>query len=291
MPYLYLALSLCFLASGSIFGGYYNRRCEGRRGTASLYNLILMCSALLGWVILFLTDPSFDVGVIPYAVGFAATFTLCQIGLINALRTGPVALTSLLLQLSLIGVTAWGFFFWSAPFTLTVGIGLALVVISLWLCLYSGKQEGESKAHISLKWFIFAMMAFVGNAGCSIIQRTQQMKYEGKHGNFLMVVAILLSAVFCLVDYLRSDRADTRVILKTAAPFPIAAGICNMLLNLFVILLATSPLSPSLIYPVIAVGGLAVTSIFSLVAFKEKLRWWQWAGVAVGAVAVALLSL
>jgi multidrug transporter EmrE-like cation transporter len=42
---------------------------------------------------------------------------------------------------------------------------------------------------------------------------------------------------------------------------------------------------------VIAVGGLAVTSIFSLVAFKEKLHWWQWVGVAVGAVAVALLSL
>ena len=61
--------------------------------------------------------------------------------------------------------------------------------------------------------------------------------------------------------------------------------------NLFVIFLATSPISPSVIYPVIAVGGLSVSSIFSLVVFKEKLYWWQWLGILVGAVAVVLLSI
>lgn len=291
MPYVYLTLSVFFLASGSIFGGFYNRKNEERRGTAPLYNLILMCSVLLGWGILFLTAPSFDAGVLPYAIGFGAAYTLCQLGLINALRTGPVALTSLLLQLSLIGVTAWGFFFWDAPFTLPVGIGLLLVAISLWLCLYPGKRGEKTGERISLKWLIFAMMAFVGNAGCSIIQRTQQMKYEGQHGNLLMLIAIACGTVFALVQYLRSDRTDTRVILKSSALFPVGAGVCNMLLNLFMILLATSPISPNLIYPVIAVGGLAVTSLFSLLAFKEKLRWWQWVGIAVGAAAVALLSL
>ena len=291
MPYLYLILSVLFLASGSLLGGFYNRKTEGLRDPSPLYNLILMCSALLGWAVLFLTEPTFDAGVLPYAVGFAATFTLCQVGLINALRVGPVALTSLMLQLSLIGVTAWGFFFWDAPFTLPVAIGLALVVVSLWLCLYTGKRSEGGEGRVSLKWFLFAMMAFVGNAGCSIIQRTQQMQYEGKHGNFLMLVAISLSAVFCLVSYLRSDRTDSRAILKRGTPFPVAAGLFNMLLNLFVILLATTTLSPSLIYPVIAVGGIAITSLFSLFAFKEALRWWQWVGVGVGAAAVALLSL
>jgi drug/metabolite transporter (DMT)-like permease len=117
------------------------------------------------------------------------------------------------------------------------------------------------------------------------------MNFDGKYGNFLMVVATGISTLACLVIYLRSDRRDTKVITRSCWYFPVLAGILNALLNLFVILMATSDLSPSLIYPVIAVGGLAVTSIFSLVAFKEKLHWWQWVGVAVGAVAVALLSL
>ena len=56
-------------------------------------------------------------------------------------------------------------------------------------------------------------------------------------------------------------------------------------------LMALTDLSPSLIYPVIGVGGLAVVTIVSLFIFREKMRWWQWVGVAVGAVAVALLSI
>lgn len=55
--------------------------------------------------------------------------------------------------------------------------------------------------------------------------------------------------------------------------------------------MALTALSPSLIYPVLGVGGLAVVTIFSLLVFKEKMRWWQWIGVAVGAVAVLLLSI
>ena len=56
-------------------------------------------------------------------------------------------------------------------------------------------------------------------------------------------------------------------------------------------LMAVTTLSPSLIYPVIGVGSLAVVTIFSLFVFKEKMHWWQWVGVAVGALAVALLSI
>ena len=69
------------------------------------------------------------------------------------------------------------------------------------------------------------------------------------------------------------------------------AGICNLILNVFVMLMAVTDLSPSLIYPVIGVGGLAVITVFSLLVFKEKMRWWQWLGVAVGAIAVLLLSI
>jgi drug/metabolite transporter (DMT)-like permease len=64
-----------------------------------------------------------------------------------------------------------------------------------------------------------------------------------------------------------------------------------MLLNYFVILLAATSLSPSLIYPVIGVGSLAVVIMFSLFAFKEKLKWWQWLGLGIGAVATLLLSI
>ena len=117
------------------------------------------------------------------------------------------------------------------------------------------------------------------------------MKFDGEYGNILMLFAMGISTIFCLVNYLRSDKTDTKWILKNGVSFPIIAGVCNVLLNLFVMLMVFSTLSPSLIYSVLAVGGLAVTSVVSIWLFKEKLKWWQWIGIAIGAIALTLLSL
>ena len=291
MPYLYLICSVFFMSSPSVFGAFYNRKSTEKKDAPALYSFIYLFTVFLGWALLFTFAPSFDWRVLPYALAFGAFYTVCQIGNINALKIGPTALTSLMLQLSLIAVTAWGFFFWNSKFTWLVGAGLVLVALALWLCLYTGKQKDKDSKKISLKWLLFALMALIGNAGCSIVQKNQQMKFDGEHGNMLMLFATGISTVFCLVRYLQSDKTDGKEILKKAAPFPIVAGGCNVLLNLFVMLLATSTISPSLIYPVLAVGGLAITSVFSAVVFKERLDWWQWLGIAVGAVAVTLLSL
>ena len=78
---------------------------------------------------------------------------------------------------------------------------------------------------------------------------------------------------------------------KRTTPFPLIAGLSNVGLNLFVILLAGTNISTNLIYPVIGVGGLAVTLLFSQFVFKEKLRPAQWIGIVVGTIATVLLSL
>lgn len=293
MHYIYLISSVFLSASSSIIGGFYGRRTKGKRDASALYSLLVCASAFIGWIGLFLTDPSFDVNVIPYSVGFGLSYAICQFGNINALRTGPVALTTLMLNLSLIVTVIWGFIFWDAKFSLLAVVGLVLVAISFWLCL-SAKKESDKGAEkkVSLKWFLYAALAFAGNAGCTIIQKTQQMKFNGQHGKIMMVFAILFSVVFSLIVYLKSDKSDSKAIVKSSAvALPIGAGLFNVFLNLFVIFLATSPISPSIIYPVIAVGALSVSSIFTFAVFKEKLHWWQWIGIAVGAVAVVLLSI
>jgi drug/metabolite transporter (DMT)-like permease len=107
----------------------------------------------------------------------------------------------------------------------------------------------------------------------------------------MMMVATFCSMLFCLITYLRSNKSDSRAIVKSSWQHPVSAGCLNAVMNLCVMLLATSVLSPSFIYPVLAVGSLSVTTVFSAFVFKEKMRWRQWLGVAVGTVAVAILSM
>lgn len=287
MPYLYLTLSVFMVASTSVFGKIFNKQNSERRDTSTFYNFLLMISVCLGWGGLYAVDFSFDIGVLLYSALFAICYITSNIGIINALKYGPTAITSLLINLSLILTTIWGFIFWDAEISITVIIGLVLVIASIVLCLYS--REKEEKA-FSCKWLIYVTLAFLGNAGCSIVQRTQQMEYNGQHGNMLMFFATGACAIACLVLYLQSDKRDTKAMFKYSWWVPVCAGVCNVVLNVLVMLMAVTDLSPSLIYPVIGVGGLAVVTVFSLVVFKEKMRWWQWLGIAIGAVSVVLLS-
>lgn len=291
MSYLYLIIAVISTSLGSVLCEFYNRRTTNSKNATQLFNFVRLFSTLVVWCIIFLFDLSFDWSVLIYSVGFGLCFALVNVSIITAFKYGSVALTSLILQASLIGVTIWGLIFWDAPLTILVVVGLVLVVISLALCLFDKKSDESSKEKNFGKWLFFSLAMFVGNAGCSIIQREQQIAYAGKHGSLMMVFAVLISTLICLILYLRSDRKNSQPVQKKNLAFPVATGIANSALNLFVILLATSELSPSLIYPVIAVGGLGVNILFSLFAFKEKLKWWQWIGIAVGAVAILLLNL
>ena len=287
MPYLYLVSSVFLNASTSIICAFYNRKNKEKQNASSFYNLLLLSSVFACWLILFSFDRSVDLKVIPYALLFSVGYISAMVGLVYALKTGPVLLTSLILQLSLIGTTVWGFFFWNSKFTLTVGIGLALVAVSLWLCLYTGKKEEGKLNH---KWLFWVLILFLGNSCCTIVQKTQQMDFDGQYGNFMMMVATGIGVIATAFLYFKGDRSQEKTLLKQAWYFPVLAGALNAAQNLLVIVLATTSLSSSLIYPVLSIGSLMVVTLFSAFVFKEKLQWWQWLGIGVGTVAIAMLA-
>ena len=291
MPYLYLALSVICIASSSICGGFFTRRTKNYKDQTSLFNLINILSMLIFFCVYYAFDFSFDPKVLLYSLAIGICLPLSTISYVYALKNGSVALTSLLFQTSLIFVTIWGLIFWGAPFKITVVIGIVLVIISLSLCILSPKKTEEKNKTVSPKWFFWAILSLVCNATSTIFQREQQMRFNGKHGSMLMVFALLISSIVCLVIYLKSDKSQSKIVLKKQWFLPVSNGLMTGATNVFVILLATSTLSPSLIYPVIAVGGLMISMLFSLFAFKEKLKWWQWLGFGIGAVAIALINL
>ena len=81
------------------------------------------------------------------------------------------------------------------------------------------------------------------------------------------------------------------MILKTSGWIPLLAALCNVALNLLVMRLALTNLSPSLIYPTLGAGGLCIVTLISVFLFRERLTLRQWIGIGLGACAVILLSL
>ncbi len=286
MDWFYLITATVCMALGAISGGIYNRK-SNDKNSQPLYAAILTFAAMLPWFIKFLFDPAMESGIIIYSLLFGICYASTNICFISALKHGSVSLSNLFLQFSLIVTSVWGLIFWGSELKATVLIGLAVAVISLALCLY--KKESTK---FNVKWLIWAILTLISNAGCAIIQKSQQLAFNFNYGTSFMFFGTLLSFLLSFLWFVFPKKPQSTLSLaKKCGYLPIIAGVTNFVLNLFIILLAAGTLSPSLIYPVVAIGGLAITSIISLIFFKEKLSFIQWTGIILGAVAVALLSL
>ena len=290
MPYALLITATVFLSASGICASFYNRKNADKKDTAAIYNLIQLATVFLFWLVKFLTNPEIELAVLPYSILFTIGYTTAISASVSAYREGSLVLSSLIMQLSMITTSIWGFFFWNSPVTPTIIIGLFLVVLTLWLCLYQGKVKGGEKKKITPKWLLYISLYFVGNSLGSIVARTQQLDFEAAYGDFFMMIATGIGFVVCVVRYLRSDKTDSKAIARSSWYIPALSGAMNFVINLIVLILATSVISPTIVYPFMAVGSLAITTVVSIFIFKEKMRWWQWIGVGIGALAIAFLS-
>lgn len=220
---------------------------------------------------------------------YGISYSCFTIGVLGALKVGSTSLTALVKQVALVGVTIWGFAFWDTPFTLVSGTGIVLIVISLSLCLI--KKEKKDDSQDIFKWLFFAFLIAAGNAGCSIVQRYQQMAFDYQHKNMFMLFGVLFASVVRFILASREDKRNWGAACKSSWMFPAMAGCSSALSNVFVLLLVRYNMSPAIIYPGVAVGGLMITILISLVFFREKLRVAQWFGLAIGAVALVLLNI
>jgi drug/metabolite transporter (DMT)-like permease len=288
MAYLYLLSAISAAASLSIFAAFYNRKNPQAKHGSPLYNLITTASAFLVWCIIYAFDFSFNAGTLPYSIGFGIFYAMAMLGTVSALKVGAVSITAFVKQLSLVLVAVWSFVFWDAQVKATVITGLILIVLALFLCLGKARRKRENQ---SLLWLFYILLIIIGNAGCSIIQKNHQAAFGGQHGTMLMVFGTLISVLTAVIYAAFSKKTEWLNIFKTSFYLPTFAGIGSAALNIFVIKLIATTLSPSVFYPAIAAGGLILTTLASVVLYKERLKAVQWIGILTGAVAIILLNI
>lgn len=288
MDLLLLFFSMAASAMITVGSRLYRARTEGCADADSLYNLLVPASATVGWLLLFLLEPSFDLRILPYSIGYGLGYTSFTLGMLGALKHGPTSVTALIKQLALVGVSVYGFVFWDTPVTVVAVVGLVLIVLSLVLCLLKPEEGG---GYSLWKWALYAVLITIGNAGCSIIQRYQQMAFDHQYKNAFMLLGVLFSALLCLAVGLCGRRRDWGRAFLRGWHGPCLAGASSAGANVCILLLIKHEVSSTVIYPGIAVGGLILTTLVSFFFFRERLRPMAWAGLVVGSVALVLLNL
>lgn len=281
MNALYLILVVIGGSGQNIAKKMYGQRTKGKG--VFLFSAISVLAAAL----FFLLTPEkkqWSVGIIPYAIGFAAFYAAAVVFGTMAVSCGPLSLTALLSSYSLILPTLFGLFFLHE--SIRVGLIPGLVLLFISLVLINRKNE-----HIPItpKWVLCVILSFIGNGGCSIVQKLQQSVFGGAYKNEFMFIALSLVLLFFLPATLLKERKQISVCLKSAWWLGAICGIMNGVVNLLVMLLS-GRLPASFMFPVISAGGIVVTFFVSTLFYREKLTKLQMLGFLFGAVCVILLN-
>ena len=246
--------------------------------------LMTSFSAMIFFVV---TSGGFEwnTGLIFHAMLFALAYTVGSIFGLEAVACGPLSITSLIISYSLMIPTVYGLVFLKDPVGVGLFPGLALLAISLFLL-----NQKNINMPVTAKWIVFVVLAFIGNGMCTVVQKMQQIKFDGAFKNEFMILSLAIGSVALCLFVFKKERKDLRSVAKIGWFPALACGLANGMVNLFVMILSNR-MPVSLMFPMISAGGIIITYLVSRFFYKEKLTKTQFAGFIIGIVSAVFLNI
>ena len=283
MPYILLVTIAASITAQNALKKQYNL--HSKKPAPFFFSLMLSAVAMLFFILTSGFRLEFNSGIIVYSIGFALSYGAALIGTMQAIASGPLALTLLFSSYSLLIPTVHGLIALDEKLGIVGIIGLALLILSI--LLLNLKKDSEK---INLKWLVYMLLSFFGNGFCSLVQKLQQLRFDGAYKSEFMIMALLTVAVILFVAAFFAERSDISYTLRRGGYLMVLCGIANGAVNLFVMLLATR-MKASIMYPVISAGGIILTWGVSRFMYKEKLTLGQNLALVFGISAVVLMNL
>ena len=289
MDALYLILIILGIAAQNVTRKIYSKSSSGGAYTFSALSALVALSffAISGG-----SNLHFTWKILPHAIGFAATYSLSIVFTFLSIKEGPLSLTSLVTSYSLLIPTIYGLIAWGESFSLLFAIGLALLIVSIFLIRMEPKAEKNQieKKRLTPKWLLYVILAFIGSGGCSAVQKGQQLAFNGTFKNEFMIVALGITFVAITICALCFEKKETLTHAKRGLYLYVICGAANGAVNLMVMILSLR-MPASVMFPIISAGGILVSAIISMTFYKERLSNLQKVGLLLGVMSIVVLNI
>lgn len=281
--YVLLLAVILGCTAQNFFKKEFGRR-NGNGGSLLFSGLISLVSAIF-FLVLSGFKLDIPVSLLPYSIAFATVYSLATLFGYLALMCGPLSMSSIVGNFSMLVPILFGIIFKGEPVTLFFLIGFAFLVLSI---LFINSGEGNVK--ISFKWAVLSVISLVANGFCSVVQSVQQEAFAGGYKNEMMTLALFISAIFFFVVSWIKEREEIKDAAKNGWLYASLAGAANGAVNLFVMILM-GLMNISLIYPLISAGGILCGILMAVIIYKERLSKKQYLVVLFGVISVVLMQL
>ena len=213
---------------------------------------------------------------------FGVVTALSNLFKMLSLSTGPMNITLLVTTSSMIIPTMSGIFF-GETFSLAK---LCIVLLLIGFIYLSVSKQKHTKA--SKKWLLFCILAFLFQGAIGVIQKIHQTStYKTEVSGFLFI-AFVCAILFCVF---RSRGSEAKISLdKKAVLIGLICGGCTFGMN-YINLKLSGILPSQLFFPLINGSAIVLSSIASVIIFKERLSKKQTIGLIGGIISLIAICL
>ena len=213
---------------------------------------------------------------------FGVVTALSNLFKMLSLSTGPMNITLLVTTSSMIIPTMSGIFF-GETFSLAK---LCIVLLLIGFIYLSVSKQSHTKA--SKKWLLFCILAFLFQGAIGVIQKIHQTStYKTEVSGFLFI-AFVCAILFCVF---RSRGSEAKISLdKKAVLIGLICGGCTFGMN-YINLKLSGILPSQLFFPLINGSAIVLSSIASVIIFKERLSKKQTIGLIGGIISLIAICL
>lgn len=227
-----------------------------------------------------------------WAVGFALCMFTSSIGTVQSYRYGPMSLSSIIISCNVLMPILAGCLLYQEKLSIIHMFGIAFLLATVILSSIGPKGEKQEFHPI---WFLYVLMAFLGNGFGAVILSSFGKIYQGAGNQSFMAAAFFLSALLLFLYYLfggirHREKAEP---IRPLPLFLVITAICAITcyaVNALLLFLA-GRMSAALLYPIYTGVSSVLICLTSWLVFRERMTKKKLLNITLGLIAVILLNL
>ncbi len=259
-------------------------------GKAQVFSFNLIVSAV--WLIVLFSLNGFtltlNTEVVFWGVCYGITQALFVLFKTLAMGSGPVSVTTLIGNFSLLVSTAFSIIAWSEPFTAFDIVGIIVLLFSIFLCTYKKNNADYKKSWKYFTVFFFIFAACVG----IVFKAFGKSAARGNCSDMMLVAAMVMVISYFFLSLFtgglvlrKTLSADPKILIILA----LLCGICSCGYNRLNIYLA-GEIDAVIFFPGFNGGVILLSALAGVLFLREKLSKMQIIGILSGAAAITLIG-
>lgn len=226
------------------------------------------------------------------ALCYGASFYITAMANAACLECGPMSLTSVIVNSSIIMSIAVGCIWYDEVMSATQIIGCVLLAGTF---ILSGFQPGKGSGAIPMKWYPLVFTAFFMNGVGAVLLNIFGRASDAGAKNSFLAVGYLLAAVSFFLTHLglmkRRGRANARPDMRPLLIVLVLLAAFGSFIGNGLLMSLNDAMPATILYPLVN-GGIAVmASILSCTVFREKLTRQRLLTILMGLGAIVALNL